>query len=71
MTERAKPPGDGRSSEDASLVADLAAGRSTADLAVETGLTRASGALGQRVAFRVPVRRREAAWAPRPLKPKP
>ena len=39
MTERPKASGDGRSPGDASLVADLAAGRATADLAAETGLS--------------------------------
>ena len=39
MSERPKPSGDGRSPGDTSLLADLAAGRSTADLAAETGLS--------------------------------
>lgn len=39
MTGRPKPSGDGRSPGDASLVGDLAAGRSTAVLAAETGLS--------------------------------
>ena len=39
MIERPKPSGDGRSPGDASLVGDLAAGRSTAVLASETGLS--------------------------------
>jgi hypothetical protein len=39
VTERPKASGDGRSPGDASLVAELAAGRATADLAAETGLS--------------------------------
>jgi hypothetical protein len=38
VSERPKPSADGRSPGDVSLVADLAAGRSTAELAAETGL---------------------------------
>jgi len=39
MTERPPPSADGRSRGGPSLIADLAAGRSTADLAAETGLS--------------------------------
>lgn len=37
MSERRRPAGDGRIRGDTGLVADLAAGRPTADLAAETG----------------------------------
>jgi len=39
MTERPPPSADGRTKGGPSLVADLAAGRPTADLAAETGLS--------------------------------